>query len=311
MNKVLITGSYCPDMDAVSCAITYAAYLQAKDPSKMYQAKFDGGVHMEPGFVCEQLGFDADILDKNDKFDAYILVDASELKGLPKIICANDVVEVIDHRLFAEYESFPNAKFRVEPVGAAATQIAEFFYFDTAVPLSSTHAALLLCGICSNTINFQSDTTTFRDQRIRTWLYQQLSPQLQMLPQRMYDFKSNYALNHVQEVLRDDAKDNCDFGLEEAVVIFQIETLQTAELIQRQEELLTHMHALFPQRKHLLLLIQDAKNGRTIMITDSKSVVTILQKTHLPIEDTESKQRLELPQIVMRKSVYQAVLSVK
>ena len=78
MKQVLVTGSVYPDTDAVSCMLAYASYQQTRDSSKTYVAAAGGGLHVEPRFVCEQLGLEVRILGDNDKFDEFILVDASE-----------------------------------------------------------------------------------------------------------------------------------------------------------------------------------------------------------------------------------------
>jgi manganese-dependent inorganic pyrophosphatase len=311
MKQVLVTGSVYPDTDAVSCMLAYASYQQTRDSSKTYVAAAGGGLHVEPRFVCEQLGLEVRILGDNDKFDEFILVDASEPKGLPQIVRPDGVIEVIDHRLFADYRAFPNARFRIEPVGAAATQVAELFYFDMPTRLQPEHAALLLCGIHSNTVNFQADTTTFRDQRMRNWLQEKLLPEHKDLPRSMYDYKSAYVLENLEEVLRDDAKDDCDFGLDEPVVVFQIETAKAEELLSREQDMLEAMGTLFPDNKHKVLVIQDAGRGQTLIISDSDSANIVLTRTRLPIKSTGLPRRLVIPHIVMRKSIQQAVIAAR
>ncbi len=308
MKKILLTAIQYPDTDGVSSALAYQSYLAAKDLSNDYIAAFEGGLHVEPRFVCDQLKLGVKILNGKTRFDEFILLDASERAGLPKQLRLNDVTEVIDHRMFSDFAAFPRAKFRVEPVGAAATLIAEFFYFDRSINLSTELAALLLCGIYSNTVIFQSDTSTARDLRMRDWLTSMLPKKYSDLPHRMYEFKSRYTLDNIEEVLKDDAKDNCvQFRFEEPAVIFQIETALVEPLLEQEARLLTNMGKLFPDRKYKLLIIQDAKNTQTFLLSDSEKVHAALKGAKLDLQDTSSPLLKQLPNIVMRKSVMKAI----
>jgi inorganic pyrophosphatase/exopolyphosphatase len=147
MPKTLITGAALPDIDAWACALAYADYLNQKTKTQDYVAKFEAKGHLSGQFVADYLGLPYDILQQGDVFEQLILVDASERTGLPKMLDPEKVVEVIDHRMYPHYDYFPKSRFRVEPVGAAATLIAEFFYFDPEVTLDSKLASALLCAM--------------------------------------------------------------------------------------------------------------------------------------------------------------------
>ena len=130
MNTTLITAAGYPDLDGVACAIAYAEYLGQKQPDTRYIAKFFNKPQIEPAFIASELDLLVEVVNEGEisKYDNFILVDMSEPKGLPELLELDKVLEVIDHRMFPDYRAFPNAKFRVEPVGAAATQVAEFFF---------------------------------------------------------------------------------------------------------------------------------------------------------------------------------------
>lgn len=307
MARILITAAIEPDLDGVSCAIAYALFLQTHDLANEYVAAFQGEPHSEARFVLENTGLAAKQIAPDDHFDHFILVDASEPYGLPETVRNEDVSEVIDHRMFADWAAFPDARFRVEPVGAAATQIAEFYYFDRSVSLSPAVATLLLCGIVSNTVNFKADTTTFRDERMQRWLQEAGGGNYAGLPQRMYDYKSRYALDHLAEVLKSDAKDSVtQFALPASLVAFQIETSQASALLARESEMITIMQRLFPERQYQLLMLQDAAEGTTYLISAQPEVLAVLKRSKLTLEDTTSPHVVCVPHIVMRKSVIQA-----
>ena len=293
--KILITAADYPDLDGVACAIAYADYKNQLDKSNQYIAKFGINLQIEPIFVVKELGLVAEILDEEENFDKFILVDACENKGLPKVLRTRDVTEVIDHRLFPEYEAFPNAEFRIEPVGAAATQIAEFFYFNQEIEIKPEIASLLVCAIYSNTISFQSENTTFRDERMRSWLETKISKENIDLPKRMFEYKTNYALENLEEALLLDARPS-------EKVLYQLEVDSSKSLIERKEEIFKLFKKLFPQILFQCLIIQDASIGKTFIITDRKEVVNLLNKAKLP-GSWISENVLELEKIFMRKEI--------
>jgi manganese-dependent inorganic pyrophosphatase len=114
--------------------------------------------------------------------ESFVLVDASDVIGLPEIVDPKRVVEVIDHRLHHEAARlFPNATIRIEPVGAAATLIAELWRDSGRQP--SAHAAQLLqAAILSNTQRLRGSVTTNRDRIAFGWLSGLVS-----LPEGMVD----------------------------------------------------------------------------------------------------------------------------
>jgi manganese-dependent inorganic pyrophosphatase len=307
MKKFLITASKRADLDGVACGIAYQSFLSQKDPANQYFVKFHAEKQVEVDFVLGELGLKTELIDDNESFDGFILVDMCETLGLPEVVKLDKVIELIDHRLYPDYQSFPNAKWRIEPVGAAATQIAEFFYFDESIELTSTNAALLLCAIYSNTINFKSDTTTFRDLRMKNWLESKLEAKDKDLPERMYDYKTKFAIEHLEEIMRLDMHDDGNtFGGDIVDVIYQIETGNADELINRKDEIFGLFKKIKPEREYQLLIIQDATNGKTFILSDREGVKNALNQTNLNGKLTDNVYAIE--GIRMRKSVKKALL---
>ena len=147
------------------------------------------------------------------------------------------VQEVIDHRMFADYAIFPNAKFRIEPVGAAATQISELFYFNKNISITPAVAQLLLCAIYSNTINFQANVTTFRDHRMKNRL--ETLVENKELYKDMFHHKTSYMLDHLEEVMYSEDK-----TVDDTLKLFQLELYDVTQLLERKSELLDLMEKL-------------------------------------------------------------------
>lgn len=148
-----------PDLDGLACAIAYTELLRAQSiPARAWVA---GMPDPEARFVAEQLGASVDSTPPPANC-VFVLVDASDLRGMPPLD-PERVVEVIDHRLHHRAaELFPNASLCIEPVGAAATLIAERFQSQAIEP-SPVATKLLQSAIMSNTQALRGTITTERD----------------------------------------------------------------------------------------------------------------------------------------------------
>lgn len=98
----------------------------------------------------------------NAKRRQFILVDHNEFaQSVPNIEKA-EVLEVIDHHRVADFASRLPLHFHSEPVGSTCTILASMF-FDSQIKVPVNYAGLMLAGIVSDTLNFQSPTTTAKD----------------------------------------------------------------------------------------------------------------------------------------------------
>lgn len=149
-----------PDLDGLACAIAYAELLLAQSiPARPWIA---GSPDPEALFAANALHIALDHTPPPPDC-AFILVDSSDLRGMPPSLDPLRVVEVIDHRLHHRAaELFPNATLCIEPVGAAATLVAERYQARGVLP-SPTAAKLLQAAIMSNTQALRGTITTERD----------------------------------------------------------------------------------------------------------------------------------------------------
>jgi hypothetical protein len=150
----------CPDLDGVACAVAYAELLRAQ--SIRARAWISGTPDPEVCFAVRELGVTLE-QETPPEDCAFVLVDASDMRGMPPSLDPLRVVEVIDHRLHHRAaELFPHAALCIEPVGAAATLVAER-YQSLGVPPSPMVARLLQAAIMSNTQALRGTITTERD----------------------------------------------------------------------------------------------------------------------------------------------------
>lgn len=167
-NTIVLPRTF-PDLDGVACAIGYAELLRHRGANAAAWLPTQGDSEAE--FVlarCHDVPLTGSpVIDDATRF---VLVDASDLDGLPSEVDPRRIVEVLDHRLHGSpRELFPNADLTIEAVGAAATLVAEAFRSSHKIP-SSAAITLLYGAIHSNTQRLRGSVTTERDRESAAWL---------------------------------------------------------------------------------------------------------------------------------------------
>lgn len=168
---ILIPCPVRPDLDCLAGAIGYAEYLRiAKNQNvKAWLCGIpDGEAQFYLDLFKDNISFASS--EEITKADNYILVDFSTVDFFPEPIDRTKVIEVIDHRFFNDpQKEFPNARVQLDVVGAAATQIAEFFIDNDYKPQSYI-AAMLYGAIFTHTLCANGSLCTDRDRRVLAWL---------------------------------------------------------------------------------------------------------------------------------------------
>ena len=159
-----------PDLDCIAGAVAYAEYLTHIE-NKPARAWICGVPDGEAQFYLDlyssiNFASDADVAAAKE----FVLVDFSVKFILPPQVDPLKVTQVIDHRFFTDPATdFPHAAIQIDGVGAAATQIAEYYMKAQSAP--SPHSAAMLYGaIYTHTLCLQSETTTERDKAAVAWL---------------------------------------------------------------------------------------------------------------------------------------------
>ncbi|MFZ2310309.1 MAG: DHHA2 domain-containing protein [Patescibacteria group bacterium] len=269
MSKILITPKINPDLDGVACAYAYAKLLNSLNDGNEYIAGIFGTPHSEARFLINKFQIKEGLFFNPElAFDKFILVDASDLKGMPEIIRAQDVVEVIDHRATHQApELFVNAKIQIELVGAAATLVWE--KFTEALDLNS--AVLLYGAIYSNTLNLNPSITTERDLKAVKDLEVNLPANLIT---DMFQYKTDYIASNLEEVMSGDFK-TFDGGLG----IAQLEGFNLDKLVNNNLESIQNILTSLKEKyniKSIFLTAADINNGYNLFITIDEDTEKLL-----------------------------------
>lgn len=155
-------GHKNPDTDSVCSSIVLAYFMDAK-PGRQ------GELNPETKYVLEEFGVEEPELITSAKGQELILVDHAEPSQSFSDLEEGEVISIIDHHKNGLATSKPIIHL-AKPVGATATIIAEL-YFNNSLgfigakekELTPQMAGLLLSAILSDTVLFNSPTTTEQD----------------------------------------------------------------------------------------------------------------------------------------------------
>ena len=272
MSKILITPKINPDLDGVACAYAYAKLLNSSNDGHVYIAGIFGSPHSEAQFLINKFQIKDGLFFNPDlAFDKFILVDASDLKGMPEVIRASDVIEVIDHRATHQaQELFVNANIQIELVGAAATLIWEKFR----EPLDINSAILLYGAIYSNTLNLNPGIITQKDLEAVSELAADVPDNLIT---EMFQYKTDYIESNLEEVINGDFK-TFDGGLG----IAQLEGFNLDRLVNDNLEKIKNTLTSLKEKynlKFIFLTAADINNGYNIFVVIGEETKSLLEKS--------------------------------
>lgn len=134
-----------------------------------------------------------------------ILVDHNEFsQSVPNIEKAV-ILEVIDHHRINDFSTSRPIYFRNEIIGSTSTIVASM-YFEQEAGIEKNMAGLLLSAIISDTMNFQSPTTTEKDKRIAARLAEIAGIEIDDLAYDIYFMSSNCKEKSLADFARGDVK---------------------------------------------------------------------------------------------------------
>ena len=192
----------------------------------------------------------------NPKPRRVLLVDHAERgQSVPGIEQAQ-IVEILDHHHIGNIETRTPIPATFDPVGSTATLVVERFKASGFVPLEST-AKMLLAAVLSDTVIFNSPTTTERDHEVARYLEGLLGLDANEFGMEMFEASSDVSGLSAAEIVDRDRK---EYGLSsgQTISVSQVETVGTG-LLARKDDLLEALERVRQENGYLFA---------TLMITD-------------------------------------------
>lgn len=134
-----------------------------------------------------------------------ILVDHNEFSQSVRGIEKAEVLEVIDHHRINDFSTNHPVAFRNEIIGSSATIVATIFR-ENQIPLPKNLAGLILGAILSDTLKFQSPTTTPKDIATAQFLAGIAGLDIDEFAKDMFSVSANIKGKTVNELLNQDIK---------------------------------------------------------------------------------------------------------
>ncbi|WP_214857135.1 manganese-dependent inorganic pyrophosphatase [Exiguobacterium sp. s191] len=236
MEKVLVFGHKNPDTDTITSAIAYAELKKALGVNA--EAIRLGEMNDETLFALDTFKVTAPRLVTEVATEAshVILVDHNERQQSANDIDTVTVTEVIDHHRIANFETSDPVYYRAEPVGCTAT-ILNKLYKEHGVAIKPEIAGLMLSAIISDSLLFKSPTCTEQDIIAARELAEIAGVDANVYGLEMLKAGADLSKKSVPELISLDAKEFTMGTLK--VEIAQVNTVDTAEVLLRQEQLET------------------------------------------------------------------------
>ncbi|WP_312470820.1 manganese-dependent inorganic pyrophosphatase [Neobacillus sp.] len=251
MEKVLIFGHKNPDTDTICSAIAYADLKRQLgmdvEPIRL------GQINGETEYALNQFNADVPRLVEqvSAEVNSVILVDHNERQQSANDITDVRVLEVIDHHRIANFETSDPLYYRCEPVGCTAT-ILNKMYKENGKEIKLEIAGLMLSAIISDSLLFKSPTCTPEDVAAAQELAAIAGVDAASYGLEMLKAGADVRDKSVTELLSLDAK-GFEMGSSK-VEIAQVNVVDTADVLSRQEELETAITAIVDEKNLDLFL---------------------------------------------------------
>ncbi|MDO5133893.1 MAG: putative manganese-dependent inorganic diphosphatase [Eubacteriales bacterium] len=207
----------------------------------------------------------------NSQNKKIIMVDHNEFSQSVQGIEKAQVLEVIDHHRINDFSSQRPVAFRNEIIGSTATIVANILR-ENQIPISPNMAGLLLGAILSDTLKFQSPTTTEKDKRTANVLAAIADLDIDEFAADMFSVGADIKGKSISELLNQDIK---YFEIEGCkIMVSQVITGSLRVLHGMHDEIQSVLDQ-FTKKKHLdlclMVVTSIPENGSVIFRSGDKA----------------------------------------
>ena len=224
-----------------------------------------------------------------------ILVDHNETdQGIPGLEEV-PVVEVVDHHRIAFAATREPIRYTADIVGSTCTLVARMYRAAGERPTREI-AGVLIAGIVSDTILFQSPTTTDADRQMCAWLEKLCGESAESIMEGLMSVASPLTSMAPEQALASDAKTYSEGG--RRFVLAQVEEAQMAIFHQRQKDLEAAMDQAVKAQglDFMALMVTDPVQGYSELLFRGAEAV----RRALPYRRSETGTLL-MPGVLSRK----------
>ncbi len=305
MSKFLVFGHQNPDTDAIASSYGWA-HLEREVFGRDAEAVALGTPNEETAFALEYFGVTAPRVVESAKAEGVnqvILTDHNEFQQSITDIKEVEVAAVIDHHRVANFETANPLYMRLEPVGSASSIVYRAFKENGVTPPKEV-AGLLLSGLISDTLLLKSPTTHATDPQVAAELAEIAGVNLEEYGLALLKAGTNLASKSAEELIDIDAK---TFALNGSDVrVAQVNTVDIAEVLERQEEIEVAMTAEIVSEGYsdFVLMITDIVNSNSEIVALGSNMDKVeaafnfkLENNHAFLAGAVSRKKQVVPQL--------------
>lgn len=305
MTKFLVFGHQNPDTDAIASSYGWA-HLEREVFGRDAEAVALGTPNEETAFALEYFGVTAPRVVESAKAEGVnqvILTDHNEFQQSIADIKEVEVAAVIDHHRVANFETANPLYMRLEPVGSASSIVYRAFKENGVTPPKEV-AGLLLSGLISDTLLLKSPTTHATDPQVAAELAEIAGVNLEEYGLALLKAGTNLASKSAEELIDIDAK---TFALNGSDVrVAQVNTVDIAEVLERQEEIEVAMTAAIVSEGYsdFVLMITDIVNSNSEIVALGSNMDKVeaafnfkLENNHAFLPGAVSRKKQVVPQL--------------
>ena len=305
MSKFLVFGHQNPDTDAIASSYGWA-HLEREVFGRDAEVVALGTPNEETAFALEYFGVTAPRVVESAKAEGVnqvILTDHNEFQQSIADIKEVEVAAVIDHHRVANFETANPLYMRLEPVGSASSIVYRAFKENGVTPPKEV-AGLLLSGLISDTLLLKSPTTHATDPQVAAELAEIAGVNLEEYGLALLKAGTNLASKSAEELIDIDAK---TFALNGSDVrVAQVNTVDIAEVLERQEEIEVAMTAAIVSEGYsdFVLMITDIVNSNSEILALGSNMDKVeaafnfkLENNHAFLPGAVSRKKQVVPQL--------------
>ena len=286
-------GHLSPDSDTIGSAIGAAELFGG-------EARRAGELNKETAFVMDYCGAQLPKMFDKTEGKKVGIVDFNQRTQLHKDVDMHDIVAIIDHHAIQDQPITFNTviSMDIRPWGSAATILADRFEKMGKVPTKST-ACVLLAGILSDTLVFESPTTTAFDRPFADKLAKIAGIEdVEAFGWAMLEAKSDLAEVSTYDVLKGDFKHYEIHGKKVGYGV--AETLKPEQLIERHDEFLKEMEGEKAKQglDYIFFAIVDTKSKHSHLVIYSDAEAELAATAY---GEVAKDGWMELPGLISRK----------
>jgi manganese-dependent inorganic pyrophosphatase len=197
-----------------------------------------------------------------------IMVDHNEFSQAVEGIENYRVLEVLDHHRLGSFSTKYPITFINRVVGSTSTIVAGM-YREQHVPLPVGIAAILLCGILSDTLILHSATTTEQDREMAEYLANLCDLEIEVLGREILASASAVASKPAAEIIKLDLKEYEATG--KRISVSQVEVADTSEIMERRAEIMDGLKKLRKEGGYYLsaIMVTDITDLTSLLLIDA------------------------------------------